>query len=122
MASWKPSINASKIWTFFAIVNFLSVPQLRLVERLSVFRLGLPVRLCRREKAGRFRRRVPKNNTYIASRLACPSLSRDSPHVLCGYRPTPEQSFPATGCRADLLEWHGAQSQPLLSPAGGASQ
>src|SRR5271170_1787443 len=108
MASRKPSMSSSKIWTFFAIVRLLSVPQLRFVERLSASHSSLPAVLCRREKADKFRRRIPKNSTCSESHLVCLYHGLDFQHGLCGCRPIPGLQFRAKDWRGDRLEWRGA--------------
>jgi hypothetical protein len=88
MASSKPSINASKIWIFFAIVNSLSVPPPRFAERFSVFRLSPPVHPYRTERADRFHRRARENSTCIGSRRVSLCLLPDFQRGLYGYRLT----------------------------------
>src|SRR5260370_3232227 len=85
MASWKPSINASKIWIFFAIVNSPSVPLPRFAERFSFFRLSPPVHFYRTERADKFHLRPRENSTCIESRPVFLCLWLHSHRGLYGY-------------------------------------
>src|SRR5580692_3494866 len=108
MASRKPSMSSSKIWTFFAIVRFLSVLQPLRAGRLSASRSGLPVDLCRRETADKFRRRTPKNNTYNESPRVCLCPGLDFQHALYGCRPNQGLRFREKDSPGGRLEWRVA--------------